>query len=121
MRDAAFQGVKCSLCGLCPFELAALFCQGIEGQCNFGEACNKGAIKIAKTMKRADILYAFGGRPVSYPSNFHQVHTCHPLFKDYPQVINGGGMKRALGQFEVEGLFFGNLEDITDSIDVGLK
>ena len=65
-------------------------------------------------MKRLYILYTLWCWPVSYAHNFHWVHACHPLFKDYPLVINGGSVKDALGQFEVERVVTGNGEDLRD-------
>ena len=70
-------------------------------------------------MKRADVLYTFGGWPVLYTCNFHWIHTCHPLFKDYPQVINGGSVKDALGKFKEQGVVAGDLEDVGNSINMG--
>ena len=40
--------------------------------------------------------------PVFDTRNFDWIHVSHPLFKDYPQVIDLGGMEDALLQFEVE-------------------
>ena len=46
-------------------------------------------------------LNFFGYLPVFDARNFYQVHASHPLFKDYPQVIDTWGVEDALLQLEV--------------------
>jgi hypothetical protein len=60
------------------------------------ESSNEGTVKVAKTKERTDVLNFGWYRPIFYACNFNQVHACHPLFNDYPQVINAGGVKGAL-------------------------
>jgi hypothetical protein len=60
-----------------------------------GESLNKRTVKIAKPKKRAYILNFGWCGPVFDAHNFYRFHVCHPLFNDYPQVINAGGMKCA--------------------------
>ncbi len=52
--------------------------------------------------------------PVFYACDFYWVHACHPLFKDYPQVIHGGCMEHALLRLEVEVMSLHDLGYITD-------
>ncbi len=53
---------------------------------------------------------SFWCQPVFNAHNFYWVHVCHPLFKDYPQVIHGRCMERALLGFKVEVVVKHNLE-----------
>jgi hypothetical protein len=56
---------------------------------------DKRPVKIAKPEKRAYVLYSSGYRPILDSCDFYGVHACHPLFNDYPQVINAGGVECA--------------------------
>lgn len=64
-----------------------------------------------------DILYIIWGWPATNAGNFHWVHVCHPLFKDYPWAINGRCMKGTFG--DKRGVVSCDTEDICDSGDVG--
>ncbi len=69
------------------------------------EAFDEGAIKIEKAHCPLYFGDIFGRWPCVYAHNFYRVHACHPLFKDYPQVIHGGRMEEAFFWFEVEIVF----------------
>src|ERR1700677_3735342 len=77
-----------------------------------GESLDKWSVKIAKPQKGADVLDFGGYGPVFNARNFGGVHACHPLFKDYPQVIDGRGMERALFWFEIEVMILHDRKDI---------
>src|ERR1700677_3397006 len=77
-----------------------------------GESPNKRSVKIAKPQKGTN-FFDFGGvGPVFNARNFGGVHACHPLFKDYPQVIDGRGMERSLFRFEIEVMSLRDRKDI---------
>src|ERR1700677_2543565 len=77
-----------------------------------GESSDKRSVKIAKPQERANILDFGGYGPVFNARNFGWVHACHPLFKDYPQVIDGRGMECALFRFEIEVMILRDRKDI---------
>ncbi len=79
-----------------------------------GKAFDEMAVKIEKAYCPLYFSDVFGHWPCVYASNFYRVHACHPLFKDYPQVIHGGHMEKAFLWFEVEIVFEGNLKDVVD-------
>ena len=70
-----------------PVPIGVFAREGVEWLGDGSEALDKSAIKIAKTQKGADVLDLIWCGPVPYRHDFDGVHTCHPLFKDYPQVI----------------------------------
>ena len=61
-----------------------------------------------------DVLNFFQCLPVFDACNFYWVHTSHPLFKDYPQVINTWDVEEALLQFEVQVVFGSDSQNVTD-------
>ena len=67
-----------------------------------GKTVDKLVIKIAEPQKRANIFDFCWARPVFDAGNFYQVHASHPLFKNYPQVIDTGDVKTAFGEFDKE-------------------
>src|SRR6266702_2602337 len=71
-------------------------------------------VKIEETYCPSYFRDIFGCWPCVYTRDFYWVHACHPLFKDYPQVIHGRRMERAFLRFEVEVVIECNLEDIVD-------
>src|SRR6266702_5725421 len=77
-----------------------------------GEAFDERAVKIEKAYCPSYFGDVFGCWPCGYASNFYLVHTCHPLLKDYPQVIHRWNMERALLWFEVQVMFFCDTKDI---------
>ena len=84
-----------------PVPFGVFACEGVEW---FGDGCeafDKSTIKVAKTQKGANVLDSVWCRPVPDRRNFDRVHACHPLFKDYPQVIDTQGVEDALFQLEV--------------------
>src|ERR1700677_1937660 len=83
-----------------------------------GETANKWSVKIAKTQKGANVLDFGGYGPIFNARNLGGVHACHPLFKDYPQVIDGRGMECALLRFEVEVVILCYCENVFNSINM---
>jgi hypothetical protein len=65
-----------------------------------------------------DVLNRGRCRPVFDAGNFDRVHASHPLFKDYPQVINTRGMEDTFLWFEVEVVIKGDLKNVSDCCDV---
>ena len=47
-----------------------------------------------------DVFDFCWGRPGFDTGNFYWVHASHPLFKNYPQVIDARDMKTALGELD---------------------
>jgi len=82
------------------------------------EAFDEGAVKIEKAYCPSYFRDVFGYWPHVYAHDFYGVHACHPLFKDYPQVIHGGRMEKALLWFEIEVVGDGNLKDVTYCSDM---
>jgi hypothetical protein len=66
-----------------------------------------------------DILNRGRCRPVLDARDLNRVHASHPLFKDYPQVINTRGVEDALLWFEVEVVIQGDLKNVGNCRDVG--
>ena len=56
--------------------------------------------------------------PVLDAHNLYWVHVSHPLFKDYPQVIDLRNMEKTLLQLEVQVMFSCQGEDVTHSCSV---
>src|SRR5258707_1100874 len=71
-----------------------------------GESSNEGAVKVAKAQKRAYVPDLGWRWPVLDARNFNGVHTSHPFFKNYPQVIDTGRVESAFFGFEVEVVFY---------------
>src|SRR6266702_2468393 len=67
-----------------------------------GEAFNEGSVKIEKAYCPLYFCDVFGCWPRVYACDFYRVHACHPLFKDYPQVIHGRCMECTFLWFEVK-------------------
>src|ERR1700677_2078563 len=76
------------------------------------ESPNERSVEIAKAQKGSDILYFSGCWPVFDACNFCGVHACHPLFKDYPQVIDRLSMESALLRFEVQIVILCNRKNV---------
>src|SRR6266702_722863 len=74
---------------------------------------DEGAVKVEKAYHSPYFCDVFGCWPPIDSCNFYGVHACHPLFKDYPQVIHGGHMEEALLWFEIEVVLFCNLENVS--------
>src|ERR1700761_1771155 len=83
--------------------------KGIERFGDGGKSPDKCAIKVAKTQKRTNVLDLVWRGPVFDRRDFNGVHACHPLFKDYPQVIDARGMENAFFRFEVQVVFYSQL------------
>src|SRR6202453_4801842 len=107
-----FEGFESFLLLRSPLPFSVLACEFVQRSCNVGETSNKWSVKIAKTQKGANILDFGGYGPVFYARNFGWVHACHPLFKDYPQVIDGRSMERALFRFEIDVMILRDRKDI---------
>ena len=65
-----------------------------------------------------NVLNFFQCWPVFDACNFNQVHASHPLFKDYPQVIDTGDVEKTFLQFEVQIVFSCQGQDVMDSSSV---
>src|SRR6266702_1017291 len=76
------------------------------------ESLDEGAVKIEKAHCSSYFCDVLWHLPSFDPSNFYGVHACHPLFKDYPQVIHGWHMEQALLRFEVEVMLHRDLKNI---------
>src|SRR6266702_5598495 len=80
--------------------------------CNMCKSLHEGVVKIEKAHR---FLY-FGDicwcGPHVDTCDFYWVHACHPLFKDYPQVIHGWHMEKAFLGFEIEVVFFCHVKNI---------
>src|SRR6266702_2073013 len=74
------------------------------------KSLDEGTVEIKKTYGPPYFRDIFGRGPSVDSCHFYRVHACHPLFKDYPQVIHGWRMEEAFFQFEVYVVVFGNLE-----------
>src|ERR1700761_3533572 len=61
-----------------------------------------------------DVLDLVRHGPIFYSCDFDGIHASHPLFKDYPQVINAWGMEDAFFQLEIEIMFGSESKDITN-------
>ena len=85
-----------------------------------GKTVNELVVKIAEAQKGADIFDLCWGGPVFDARNFYWDHASHPLFKNYPQVINTGNMKMAFGQFDEEVVRGEEVEGVMDSGNVVL-
>src|SRR6202453_2034509 len=83
-----------------------------------GKTSNERPVKIAKTQEGANVFDFGGNRPIFNACNFRGVHACHPLFKDYPQVIDRRCMECALLRFEIKVVVLRYCEDIFNSCDV---
>src|SRR5258708_39335331 len=79
-----------------------------------GESSDEGAVKIAKTQKRAYVPNLGWRRPVFDARNFYGVHTSHRFFKNYPQVIDTGGVEDTFFGFEIQVVFFKQREDVVN-------
>src|SRR6266702_2390543 len=90
-----------------------------------GKAFNKRAVKIEKAYCPLYFGDVFGYWPLVYARNFYWVHACHPLFKDYPQVIHGRRMEGAFLGFKVEVVVECYLENILNgrcvSVHIGSR
>src|SRR5580692_5307540 len=75
-------------------------------------------VKVAETEERVYIFHCFWCRPVFDARNFDRVHASHPLFKDYPQVIDTRGMEDTFLRFEVEVVIKGDLKNVGDRCNV---
>src|SRR6266702_1914603 len=84
----------------------------MQWPCDVGEAFNERAVKIEKAYCPSHFCDVFGCWPRVYARDFYWVHACHPLFKDYPQVIHGRRMECAFLRFEVKVMIKGYLEDV---------
>src|SRR6266702_4438367 len=80
--------------------------------CYVRETFDKRAVKIEKAYCPSYFCDIFGCQPSLDSCNFYWVHACHPLFKDYPQVIHGWHMEKAFLWFEVEVMLLCYLKDI---------
>src|SRR6266702_5968572 len=84
----------------------------MQWPCNVCKVFDEWAIKIVEPYKFLYFHDVFRYWPSVNSSNFYWVHACHPLFKDYPQVIHRWHMERALLWFEVQVMFFCDTKDI---------
>ncbi len=89
-----------------------------------GEAFNERTVKIEKAYCPSYFSNVLGCWPCVYACDFYWVHACHPLFKDYPQVIHGMCMERAFLRFEVQVVIECDLKDVSNcgsmSIYIGM-
>src|SRR6266702_3468321 len=88
--------------------------------CNVHESFNKRLVEIEKSHCPSYFHDIHGRGPFVNSGNFDGVHACHPLFKDYPQVIHRWHMEKAFFGFEEEVMLLSDLENIPDCGDVVL-
>src|SRR6266702_2417871 len=77
-----------------------------------GKALNERVVKIEESKNFLDFHDVCWCRPGFNSSTFYWVHACHPLFKDYPQVIHGWCMECALLWFKVQFVVFCDAKNI---------
>src|SRR6266702_861047 len=87
-------------------------CEFVQWFRNERESLDEGAVKVEKSENLPYLHGGFGYRPCVDAHDFCGVHTCHPLFKDYPQVIHGGRMEKTFLWFEVQVVELGDFEDV---------
>src|SRR6266702_406033 len=85
----------------------------MQWACNMCEAFDEWAVKIKESYYFPHFHDVFGCWPCVNSHNFYWVHACHPLFKNYPQVIYGWCMECAFLWFEIQVMFLHNVKDIT--------
>src|SRR6266571_7726635 len=82
--------------------------------CNVCKSLHERVVKIEKAHRFSYFSDIHWCGPLVNAHNFYQVHVCHPLFKDYPQVIHGWHMEKALLRFEVEVMLLCHTKNITN-------
>ena len=100
--DTGLESVEGLLAFQHPVPIMILLGECIEWFGDIGKTSVESPIKIAKTQKGTNVLDLDRRWPVFDTCNFDWIHASHPLFKDYPQVINSGGVEDALLRFEIE-------------------
>ena len=70
-----------------------------------GKASDELTVKIAESQERSDILDFGWCWPILNARNFYRVHASHPLFKNYPQVIDTRNMETAFGELDEQVVF----------------
>src|SRR6202453_1153692 len=83
-----------------------------------GESWDQRSVKMAKGEEAPHSLDFGGCWPIFNARDLCRVHACYPLFKDYPQVIDGWGMERALLWLEVQVVILRYCEDILNGINM---
>ena len=66
-----------------------------------GKSWYEYVVKIAEPQEHMDVRDILRFWPLSNTVDFYQVHASHPLFKDYPQVIDAWCMEYTFLWFEV--------------------
>src|SRR6266702_5892813 len=87
---------------LSPLPFVVFLGEFVQRSRNECEVLDEWAIKIEESKYLSYFCCRFWYWPHVHACNFCRVHTCHPLFKDYPQVIHGQGMEETFFWFEVK-------------------
>ncbi len=69
--------------------LVVFACEFVQWSCDKCEVLDEGTVEIEKPKYFSYFCGVFGYWPHVDARDFYRVHLCHPLFKDYPQVIHG--------------------------------
>src|SRR6266702_214978 len=91
--DSFLQCVKGVLFFLSPSPFLIFLREFVQWLCEKCKSFDKGAVKVKKTECPSYFRHGFGYWPRVDARDFGRVHSCHPLFKDYPQVMHGGRME----------------------------
>ncbi len=96
-------------------------CEFVQWSCDECEILDEGMVEIEKAEYFSYFCGVFGYWPRVDAHDFCRVHSCHPFFKDYPQVIHRRGVKEAFLQLEVEVVKLGYAENVRDCASVIVK
>src|SRR6266702_242518 len=110
-----FQPVKGLLFFGSPLPFLVFSCEFVQWSSNKCKVFDEWAIKIEESERFSYVCYILRYWPCVNASNFCRFHACHPLFKDYPQVIHGRRVKETFLRFEVEVVELCHFEDVMNS------
>src|SRR6266702_4749936 len=104
-----------------PVPLVILMHEFVQWSCNECEILDEGAVEVEKAEYFLYFSGIFGYWPRVNARDFYRVHSCHPLFKDYPQVIHGCGMEETFLRLKVEVMEMGHMENVRDCASMVIK
>ncbi len=93
----------------------------MQWSCDEREVFDEGVVKIEESKRLSYLCCILGYWPRVDACDFCRVHLCHPLFKDYPQVIHRGRVEQAFFRFEVEIVELGDFKNIMHRVAVVSK
>src|SRR6266702_5116636 len=82
------------------------------------ESLYEGVVKVKKSHHLPYFCDVGWCQPHINSCDLYQVHACHPLFKDYPQVIHRWCMEEAFLRFEIEIMFICDTKNVLNCCDV---